>query len=51
MEQPPIEAEQFYKLTHGIDLGDDLTNEQIAPRDLWQDCTLTEFIEALLGNF
>lgn len=44
-----VTVEEYYKLTHGIT--GDLTEEQLAHRDLWQNCTLTEFISALLASF
>lgn len=49
--QPTLTTEQFYRKAHGIADGVDLTDEQLAHRDVWQDCTLTEFIEALLAGF
>ena len=45
-----VSAEAYYKLTHGIAPSATLTDEQIAHRDLWQNCTLTEFITALLAG-
>ena len=44
-----VTVEEYYKLTHGIT--GDLTEEQLAHRDVWQNCTLTEFISALLASF
>ncbi len=47
--RPTVDVEEYYKLTHGIT--GDLTAEQLAHRDVWQNCTLTEFISALLASF
>ncbi|MBQ9125380.1 MAG: hypothetical protein IJY13_01840, partial [Clostridia bacterium] len=44
-----VTAKEYYKLTHGVT--GDLTEDQIAHRDAWQNCTLTEFITALLASF
>ena len=44
-----VTVEEYYKLTHGITGA--LTEEQLAHRDVWQNCTLTEFISALLASF
>ena len=43
-----VTVEEYYKLTHGITGA--LTEEQLAHRDVWQNCTLTEFISALLAG-
>ena len=51
MGRPTVEVDAYYKQAHGIETSATLTSEQLAHRDLWQNCTLTQFIETLLGNF
>ncbi len=42
-------AEEFYKKCHNI-TNESLTTQQLEHRDQWQDCTLDEFISALLSG-
>ena len=48
--RPTLTIDQFYKRAHGITDDATLTDEQLAHRDVWQECTLTEFIDALLAG-
>ena len=47
-----VTAEIYYRKTHSIDedTSTKLTEEQLVHRDKWQDCTLNEFINALLNG-
>ena len=45
MVNKSITAKEFFELTHSAYSGDIIEH-----RDIWQDCTLTDFIKIMLGN-